>query len=106
MSDSVKKWHEMQEEKEFTKKVKALEKSNTSATSAGTFIYESPDGGKTVTKRPFGGDIEEREAVNFMKGDTLLTSREKSEIKKQAYTILVNNSEEAVRMAYKILNAV
>jgi len=41
-----------------------------------------------------------------MKGDTLLTSREKSEIKKQAYTILVNNSEEAVRMAYKILNAV
>ena len=96
MSDSVKKWHEMQEEKE----------SNQSATSAGTFIYESPDGGKTVTRRPFEGGIEEREAVNFMKGDMLLTPREESEIKKQAYTILVNNSEEAVRMAYKILNAI
>ena len=47
MSDSIKKWHEMQEEK----------KSNQSATSAGTFIYESPDGGKTVTQRPFNGDI-------------------------------------------------
>ena len=98
MSDTVKKWHEMQEEKEFAKKVKALEKSNTSATSAGTFIYESPDGGKTVTKRPFGGDIEEKEVI--------ISPREESEIKKQAYTILVNNSEEAVRMAYKILNAV
>lgn len=88
MSDSVKKWHEMQEEKE----------SNQSATSAGTFIYESPDGGKTVTRRPFEGGIEEREVI--------ISPREESEIKKQAYTILVNNSEEAVRMAYKILNAI
>ena len=39
MSDSVKKWHEMQEEK----------KSTQTATSAGTFIYDSPDGGETVT---------------------------------------------------------
>ena len=97
MSDSVKKWHEMQEEKE----------SNQSATSAGTFIYESPDGGETVTRRPFEGGIEEREVINSPSLERgLAYLREESEIKKQAYTILVNNSEEAVRMAYKILNAV
>ena len=42
MSDSVKKWHEMQEEVKDKK------------------IYESPDGGDTVTERPFLGDISER----------------------------------------------
>ena len=34
MSDSIKKWHEMQEEKAAK-------------------IYESPDGGKTIKERPF-----------------------------------------------------
>lgn len=29
----------------------------------GKFIYESPDGGKTVYQRPFGGDINERTLV-------------------------------------------
>ena len=43
MSDSIKKWHEMQEDKKL---------SSTTATSEGKFIYESPDGGKTVRKRP------------------------------------------------------
>ena len=57
MSDSVKKWHEMQEEKEFAARVKALEK-------AKTFIYESPDNGDTVTRRPFNGDISDREVIS------------------------------------------
>lgn len=28
------------------------------------FIFESPDGGKTVTKRPFGSDISERVTIS------------------------------------------
>ena len=74
MSDSVKKWHEMQEEKEFAAKVKALEKDR-------PYIYESPDGGKTVTRRPFSGDISEREVIIHPVRETL-------EVKKQAYTLL------------------
>jgi len=30
----------------------------------GKFIYESPDGGKTITKRPFGGDVSERVLIS------------------------------------------
>jgi len=84
MSDSVKKWHEMQEEK----------KSNQTATSAGTFIYESPDGGETVTRRPFGGDIEDREVIIHPTSD----------IKKKAYRLLVEYEEDVIRMAAKILD--
>ena len=29
----------------------------------GKFIYESPDGGKTVYQRPFGGDVSQRTLV-------------------------------------------
>jgi hypothetical protein len=29
----------------------------------GKFIYESPDGGKTVYQRPFGGDVSKRTLV-------------------------------------------
>ena len=32
-----------------------------------TFIFESPDGGKTITKRPFGSDIDKRELVEAKK---------------------------------------
>ena len=28
-------------------------------------IYESPDGGKTVTERPFGGDVSQRKIVKL-----------------------------------------
>jgi len=28
-----------------------------------TYIYESPDGGSTVTRRPFMGGVEEREII-------------------------------------------
>lgn len=87
MSDSVTKWHEMQEEKEFAKRVKTLEKDK-------TFIYESPDGGKTVTRRPFMGDISEREIIQHPT----------SELKKKAYRLLTEYDEEVIRMAAKILD--
>ena len=29
----------------------------------GKFILESPDGGKTITQRPFGGDVSERQII-------------------------------------------
>jgi len=87
MSDSVTKWHEMQDEKDFAAKVRKLEKDT-------TFIYESPDGGKTVTRRPFAGDISEREVIQHST----------SELKKKAYRLLVEYDEDVIRMAAKILD--
>jgi hypothetical protein len=75
MSDSVKKWHEMQEELKDKK------------------IYESPDGGDTVTERPFLGDISERVVIK----------KKEKDIKKQAYNILIEYDEEAIKRAYAIL---
>ena len=75
MSDSVKKWHEMQEEVKDKK------------------IYESPDGGDTVTERPFLGYISER----------IVIKKKEKDIKKQAYNILVQYDEEAILKAAKIL---
>lgn len=86
MSDSVKKWHEMQEENKYQ-----------SATAEGKFIYESPDGGKTVTRRPFGSNIDEREVIHH-------PSKESYEIKKKAYSLLCEYPEEVIRMANKILD--
>jgi len=76
MSDSVKKWYEMQEDKK---------------------IFESPDGGETVTERPFGGDVSDRKTIQH-------PQRELQELKKQAYTLLANYDEQVIRMANKILN--
>lgn len=76
MSDSVKKWYEMQEDKK---------------------IFESPDGGETVTERPFGGDVSDRKIIQH-------PQRELQEIKKQAYTLLANYDEQVIRMANKILD--
>jgi len=90
MSDSVTKWHEMQEEKDFAKRVKALEKDK-------TFIYESPDGGKTVTARPFGGDISERVVIQHPQKETF-------ELKQQAYRLLCEVDEKVIRLAAKILD--
>ena len=87
MSDSIKKWHEMQEEK----------KSNQSATSAGTFIYESSDGGKTVTQRPFNGDISDRVVIQH-------PQKEEFEIKQKAYRLLCEEDERVIRMAMKIID--
>jgi hypothetical protein len=87
MSDSITKWHEMQEAK----------KDSQTATSAGTFIYESPDGGKTVTARPFGGDIEDRVVIEH-------PQKEEYEIKQKAYRLLCEEDERVIRMAMKILD--
>lgn len=78
MSDSVTKWHEMQEDRELK-------------------IYESPDGGKTVTERPFGGDISERVIIK--------TSIVSEGHKKQAYRILIDYPEQAILEAARILNS-
>ena len=48
MSDSITKWHEMQEDKSF--KIK-----DATITMDPPMIYESPDGGETVKSRPFRG---------------------------------------------------
>jgi hypothetical protein len=84
MSDSIKKWHEMQEDK----------KDSQTATAAGTFIYESPDGGETVTKRPFASGTTEREVIQHPQ----------SELKKKAYRLLCDYDEEVIRMAMKIID--
>lgn len=86
MSDSIKKWHEMQEDK-----------STQTATGAGTFIYESPDGGKTVTQRPFNGDISEREVIQH-------PEKESYELKQKAYRLLCEYDKEVIRMAMKIID--
>lgn len=77
MSDSVTKWHEMQEDRELK-------------------IFESPDGGKTVTERPFGGDISQRVIIR----KPLIVSEGH---KKQAYQILIDYPEEAILEAARIL---
>jgi hypothetical protein len=73
MSDSIKKWHEMQEDKK---------------------IFESPDGGKTVTERPFGADVSERKTI----------VHPQTELKKEAYRLLCEYDEEVIRMAMKIID--
>lgn len=76
MSDSVKKYFEMMDEGKVPN------------------IYESPDGGKTVTKRPFNGDISEREVILHPQTD----------IKKKAYKLLCEYDEEVIRLAMKIID--
>lgn len=86
MSDSIKKYEEM------------LEEGRISSTAPNTtFIYESPDGGKTVTRRPFLGDISEREVIKkpiLSEGD-----------KKLAYNILVEYSEASILEAARIIQS-
>jgi len=79
MSDSVTKYFEMMEDGKVPD------------------IFESPDGGKTVTRRPFGADVSEREVI-------LHPQREVQELKKRAYTLLAKYDEDIIRMANKILD--
>jgi hypothetical protein len=75
MSDSISKWHEMQEEQ--------------------TYIYESPDKGETVTRRPFGTSIYERQVIKqpiVSEGNL-----------KQAYQILIDYPKEAILEAARII---
>ena len=82
MSDSVTKYFEMVEDG----KINPVEKE--------TWVYESPDGGKTVTARPFGGDVSERETI----------VHPQTELKKKAYRLLCEYDEEVIRMAMKIID--
>ena len=77
MSDSVTKWHEMQKDKKY--------------------IFESPDGGKTVTRRLFGSDVEKREVIQA-------PISEDFKLKKQAYSLLTEYDEKVVLLAAKILD--
>lgn len=83
MSDSIKKYQELVEEGRISTTGPDI-----------TYIYESPDGGKTVTRRPFLGDISDREVVR----------KPISELKKKAYTLLCEYDEDVIRMAAKILD--
>lgn len=76
MSDSVTKYYEMMEDGKVPD------------------IFESPDGGKTVTARPFGGDVSERETI----------VHPQTELKKKAYRLLCEYDEDVIRMAMKIID--
>jgi hypothetical protein len=78
MSDSISKWNDMQEEKYIT------------------YIFESPDKGATVTRRPISGDISEREVIK----QTIVSEGHKE----QAYQILIEYPKEAILEAARISN--
>lgn len=80
MSDSVTKWHDMQEEKSIN------------------YIYESPDKGLTVTRRPFGSNDSAREVIT--KPPYLSEGH-----KKLAYNILVEYPKESILEAARILKS-
>ena len=83
MSDSIKKYEELLEEGKVTSTGTGL-----------TYIYESPDGGKTVTRRAFGGPVSERETI----------MHSQTELKKKAYRLLCEYDEEVIRMAMMIID--
>lgn len=86
MSDSIKKYEELLEDGRIS-----------STSSKGPYIYETPDNGKTITKRPFLGDISDREVISkpiVSEGD-----------KKLAYNILVEYSEASILEAARILQS-
>lgn len=78
MSDSISKWQEMQEEEYIN------------------YIFESPDGGKTVTRRPVGGDWTQREVIKVT--EPIVSEGHK----KQAYQILIDYPKEAIFEAARI----
>lgn len=82
MSDSVTKYYEMIEDG----RINPVEKE--------TWVYESPDGGKTVTRRPFAADMDERETI----------VHPQTELKKKAYRLLCEYDEDVIRMAMKIID--
>lgn len=85
MSDSIKKYEEMLEEGKISSSGTGL-----------TFIYESPDGGKTITRRPIGSDVLTREVIRKKILD--------EGTKMAAYQILLEFSEESILEAARILN--
>tara|TARA_B110000977_G_scaffold12755_1_gene16199 strand:+ start:613 stop:1008 length:396 start_codon:yes stop_codon:yes gene_type:complete len=87
MSDSVTKWHEMQEDKPFTiypGDIKVHDVSKFYKEASEPMIYESPDGGKTITERPFNGDIKDRVVIKEPKKDRFVQQvKEKFEQRSQ-----------------------
>lgn len=88
MSDSIKKYWEMVEDGLI----------DPTARPDRPYIYESPDGGLTVTRRPFEGDISEREVIQ--KPPILSEGH-----KKLAYNILLEYPEESILEAARILKS-
>lgn len=80
MSDSISKWNDMQEEKYIK------------------YIFESPDKGETVTRRPFGSSIYEKEIIK----QPIVSEGHK----KLAYKILTDYPSEAILEAARILKVV
>lgn len=74
MSDSISKWNEMHEEK--------------------TYIFESPDKGETISRRPFGSSIYEKEVIR----QPIVSEGHK----KLAYQILTEYPVEAILEAARI----
>jgi len=62
MSDSIKKYHEMMEAG-YTKYPGDIYVTTSTSNTSTKFIYESPDGGETITRRPFGGDVNDKEII-------------------------------------------
>jgi hypothetical protein len=86
MSDSIKKYFETLEDGT----VKGPYDKKT------PYIYESPDGGKTVTRRPFLSPAWDNEVVK----QPILSEG----TKQAAYQILIEYSEESILEAARILN--
>jgi len=84
MSDSVKKWYDMQDDNQDSKV---------------SYIFESPDRGKTIYRREFG--TTERELVdNTPMFEVKLTEEEV----KEAYKVLAYYEKNVILYAAKILN--
>jgi hypothetical protein len=75
MSDSITKWHEMQEDN--------------------SYIYESPDKGETVTRRTLGSGVDKRQVIQR----PIVSEGHR----KQAYQILVEYPQQAILEAARIL---
>jgi len=79
MSDSIKKWHEMQEEKALRIKDAVV------TIDTPKYIYESPDG-EIVTRRPFNGDIEDREVISDPKKSDRYVQQIKEKFEQRSQT--------------------
>ena len=119
MSDSIKKWHEMQEERAtqrimYPGDIFVTEYVADSTDNSTNYIYESPDGGNTVTKRAFGSNEKTVVKAPFTLSNTnehigKIMHSNLDEMKKQskkttkeAYKILAYHNIEAIELALDI----
>ena len=80
MGDSVKKYFESTS----TSNVKAIYPGGIEITEEKSYIYESPDGGKTVTRRPFGADIDQREVISTPQGQDIYVQLVKAKFEERS----------------------